>query len=134
MDRDIKRLWLLSASCYVTAGLAAIAVYLPVRLLFFGAGLMSVPSMRTGDMDKVVGVIFVLAACPIVAALLVAAIGAVLLGRNLARRRRYANCFSLVVLMSVFMPVGTILAVATLIVLRRPSIKLLFEDVTRSSS
>ena len=47
-------------------------------------------------------------------------------GRSIKRRKRHAFCLVVAGLSCFFMPFGTILGVFSLIVLNRPSIKLLF--------
>ncbi len=48
-------------------------------------------------------------------------------GRMLARRRRYLFCLVVAGIECVFMPLGTVLGVFTIIVLVRPSVKAAFE-------
>jgi hypothetical protein len=48
-------------------------------------------------------------------------------GRNIARRRRHTFCVVVAGMACLFMPFGTVLGVFSLIVLNRPSVKLLFE-------
>jgi len=48
-------------------------------------------------------------------------------GRSIRRRRRHTFCIVVAGVSCLFMPFGTILGVLSLIVLNRPSVKLLFE-------
>ena len=50
-------------------------------------------------------------------------------GRNLARRTRYNYCLVMAGIECIFMPVGTVLGVFTIIVLVRDSVKEMFKNV-----
>jgi hypothetical protein len=49
-------------------------------------------------------------------------------GRNLANRRRPTFCFVIACLLCVWVPMGTILGVFTIIVLSRPTVKSIFNS------
>ena len=78
------------------------------------------PPPAMGWVFAIMGGAFVLAGWTIAALLIVA-------GRAIGRRRRYTLCFIVAALACLMMPFGTVLGVFSLIVLNRPSVKLLFE-------
>lgn len=58
------------------------------------------------------------------------AIAVILSGRFLARRMNYTFCFIMACVECIFLPMGTVLGVLTLLVLTRPSVKMRFRDRT----
>jgi hypothetical protein len=134
MDHDVERLKALSMFSYATAGIGGLVALLPVRYLILGIQLVCVRSMRHGDMDGAVGIFFIVTAGILTLGGLAVIICAVLLGRNLARWRHYSANFSLALVVICFIPIGTILGIATMITLKRPSTKSLFSAGQRPIS
>ncbi|MEN6449972.1 MAG: hypothetical protein ABFC96_05745 [Thermoguttaceae bacterium] len=128
MIEAVRWLRFLSIAHYVGAGLAAIVSCVPLKYLGLGMLLIVSPESRHGDMDLVVGIFFVACAGILVAASWGFAIGALFVGKNLAARRRYVFCLSIEVLLCLFIPLGTILGIFTIVMLNRPGVNVLFEQ------
>jgi hypothetical protein len=129
MERDLEHLKLLSIFHYVAAGMAALVACIPFIHFFMGL------AMATGMLDqgdpgvRPVGIgIMAFAAFFILAGWTLAVLMA-LAGRSLAARRRYTFCLVMGGIECLFMPVGTVLGVFTIIVLVRESVKRMFQNV-----
>lgn len=129
--QDEEHLRLLGIFHYVCAGAAALFACIPMIHLAFGLVLLFAPHVfGTGNNQppQAIGLIVVVFAAMLIlvgwtfAALLAWA------GRNLGRRKHYTFCFVMACVACMFMPFGTTLGVFTIIVLVRPSVKLLFEQ------
>lgn len=129
MDRDLEHLKLLSIFHYVAAGMAAMVACIPFIHFFMGLA-MALGAFDEGDAaTRPVGLgIMAFAALFIAAGWTLAAL-MVLAGRSLAKRRRYTFCLVMGGIECLFMPVGTVLGVFTIIVLVRDSVKELFRNV-----
>ena len=108
MTQDDEQLHLLSVFHYVLAGICSLVSLFP--LIYFGMGL----AMMAG-----IGGLFLVFAVAYALALFLAA-------RFLAERRRHTFCVVVAAISCSFTPLGTVLGVFTLIVLFRPSVKVLF--------
>jgi len=126
--QDLEYLRLLSIFHYVVAAITALFSLFPVIHLMIGLGLVSgrLPSSDPGA--ALAGWIFVgLATMFILCGLTLAGFMAYA-GRCLARRRRHTLCMVVACVSCLFMPFGTVLGVFTLVMLTRPSVKLLFDQ------
>ena len=127
MDRDREHLRLLAVFHFVVAGLAALASFF--ALFTIGAGVLALDIWRRNPVEAppefgawlviAIGIFWLVVALSFVAA-------AVLAGISLLNVRRYTFCLVVAAVACLFVPFGTILGVATLIVLNRPSVKALF--------
>lgn len=128
MDQDRDQLRLLSLFHYVVAGLLGFCSLLPslhvmmgLMMVFrpesFGKG--EPPPAFMGWMFAIVGAVFILAGLTLTVLTLMA-------GRRLAKYRSHTFCLVVAALLCLFMPLGTVLGVFTLIVLMRPTVKQLF--------
>jgi hypothetical protein len=126
MNQDSEHLKLLSIFHYVVAGMAAMVACIPFIHLFMG---LALATGALGDSDpgtRPVGfAIMAFAAFFIVAGWIFAALVA-FAGRSLQTRRRYTYCLVMAGIECIFMPVGTVLGVFTIIVLVRDPVKSLF--------
>jgi len=126
MNQDFEQLKLLAIFHYVVAGMAAMVACIPFLHLFMG---LALAAGALGDSDpeaRPVGlVIMVFAAFFIVAGWTFAVLVA-FAGRSLQTRQRYTYCLVMAGIECIFMPVGTVLGVFTIIVLVRDSVKELF--------
>ena len=129
MNRDLEHLKLLSIFHYVAAGMAALVACIPFIHFFMGLA-MALGAFDEGDpATRPVGLgIMAFAALFIAAGWTLAALMA-LAGRSLAQRKRYTFCLVMGGVECLFMPVGTVLGVFTIIVLVRDSVKELFRGV-----
>ena len=129
MNQDEEHLRLLSIFHYVLAGLAVLSGCIPIVhlvtglvFLVFGAssGQQGFPAALFGAFFMFIGG-FIMCLEWVHAALLFVA------GRSLAQRRRRLFCIVVACVNCLFVPMGTILGVFSLIVLVRPSVRTLFE-------
>jgi hypothetical protein len=113
VNQDIEHLRLLSLSHYLFAGATAVLCSLPLPI--------ETIANRVDDLGVVVmASLFMLSGWTI-------AVGVLLAGRFLSRRRHYTFCLAIAALLCTITPVGTVLGVFAIVVLIRPSVKLLFE-------
>ena len=128
-DRDDEHLRLLEIFHYVVAGLAGLFSLFPVIHLVLGLVILS------GKMDEpggtpapaALGWVFVaFASCAILLGLTFATCLAVA-GRCLRARRRYTFCLVMAGLSCMFMPIGTVLGVFTILVLLREGVRARFQ-------
>ena len=133
MNQDLEHLRMLSIFHYVMGGIGALAATFPCIHLTIGILLVVAPeSLGTGNQGPppaFLGWMFVIVAAFMILVGWTMAICVVLAGRSLARQTRYGFCFAVGCILCLFMPLGTILGVFTLIVLSRDSVKQLFEGV-----
>ncbi len=126
MKQDLEQLKLLAIFHYVAAGMAALVACIPIMHFVMG---LALATGALGDSDpgtRPVGFgIMAFAAFFIVAGWTFAALVA-FAGRSLQTRRRYTYCLVMAGIECIFMPVGTVLGVFTIIVLVRDSVKALF--------
>ena len=126
MNQDIEHLKLLSIFHYVAAGMAALFACSPFLHFFMGLAFATGAFAETGTEARPVGlVIMAIAGFVILAGWTFAALVAVA-GRSLQKRQRYTFCLVMAGVECIFMPVGTVLGVFTIIVLVRDSVKQLF--------
>ena len=135
MTQDEDHLRLLSLFHYVVGGLAALFALFPVFHMLFGLFLVLAPDKfgNKGDAPPAfVGwFLMAFAACFMIAGWTFATL-VILTGRFLAHRKYYTFCIVMAAVECLFMPFGTVLAVFTLVVLLRESVKRMFE-VNRAS-
>lgn len=126
MQQDLEHLKLLAIFHYVAAGMAALLACIPFLHLFMGLALATGFFGETDPEARPIGlVIMVVAACIILLGWTFAALVA-FAGRSLQTRRRYTFCLVMAGVECLFLPVGTVLGVFTIIVLVRDSVKALF--------
>jgi hypothetical protein len=121
--RDDDHLTLLSAAYYVVSALVVVFSLFPLAYLGLAIWVVRHPDVF-GPQGAGPGRVAASALIAIASAWVVVAWGLVLwlllLGRSLARRRRYVFCLVTAVLC---VPLGTILGILTIVVLMRPSVK-----------
>jgi len=132
-NRDAEHLRLLSIFHYVLAGIMALFgcmpfIHVTLGILMVRGALQnsagSPPPPAMGWIFVVMGSVFILMAWTVVILLLVAA------GR-LRRRTHRTFCFVVAGISCLFMPMGTVLGVFTILVLSRATVKTLFETAAR---
>jgi hypothetical protein len=137
MNQDEEHLKLLTIFHYVVAGLAALFALFPVLHLAMGLAMILSPE-SWGDgkgqgPPPFFGWFFVIFAGVFILAGLLLASGIFIAGRCLAKRRRHTFCLVMGGVECIFMPLGTVLGVFTIMVLSRPSVKALFSDARGES-
>jgi hypothetical protein len=126
---DAEHLRLLSIFHYVLAGLTALFGCLPCIHLALGIALASGAfpiDTRGQPPPRWAGFIIIGVALFFILWFWALAVLMLLGGRNLSRRSHHGFCFVIACLECLFMPFGTVLGVFTIIVLMRPSVRLLF--------
>lgn len=125
--RDGEHLRLLSIFHYIVAAITAVFSLFPVIHLVIGIGMVSGGMNQGADpsTDWFAWMFIAIAATMIIGGLTMAACMAYA-GRCLARRQRHLFCLVVAAVSCLFMPLGTVLGVFTLIVLMRPSVQALF--------
>jgi hypothetical protein len=142
MNQDLEHLRLLSIFHYVVAGLMALFACFPLIYLVFGLVMLIAPvafqhapngphGQHGGPNDAAVlqfmGLIFVCAAVLFTAIGWAFAACIFMAARFLGQQRYYTFCLVMAALLCLNSPFGTVLGVFTIVVLMRPSVKLLFQ-------
>jgi hypothetical protein len=131
MTNDLHHLRLLSIFHYVFAGIAALCATIPVVHVIMGVGILSgwfdqpgvePPPPWAGWLFVALGSAFIVLGWAFAACMAVA-------GSLLNRRKGYVFCLVMAGIACLFHPLGTVLGVFTIIVLSRPSVKVLFGRV-----
>jgi hypothetical protein len=129
MTQDEDHLRLLSIFHYVVGGLAALFALLPILHVIFGLVFIFAPE-KFADKGQpppaFMGWIFVIMGAFFITLGWVFATFVIMTGRFLARRKHYTFCIVMATIECLLMPFGTMLAVFTLVVLLRESVKQLF--------
>jgi len=128
-NQDEQYLQLLSIFHYVIGGIAGLFASIPLIHLTIGIFFLIVGSSSATDETVVflpIGIIFILIASVIILFGWSFAICMIMAGRSLARRRRYTFCLIMAGISCLFVPLGTILGVFTIITLNKPSVKQIF--------
>lgn len=129
MTPDEDQLRLLSIFHYVVGGIAGLCALVPVFHLVIGLFLILSPETlgANGELPPTfIGWFFFLFAtiCIIVGLIFAACI--LVAGRCLAKRRHHTFCLVIAGVECLFMPLGTVLGVFTIVVLMRDSVRDLF--------
>jgi hypothetical protein len=129
MKQDEEHLRLLSIFHYVVAGVAALFALFPIIHLVFGLFILLAPKgfeHKGEPAPAFIGWLFVL--FPALLMVIGWAFAAFVLaaGRFLAQRKHYMFCLVMAAVECMFMPIGTVLGVFTIIVLMREPVKQLF--------
>lgn len=128
MNEDPEHLKLLSTFHYVAALLLALASLLPLAYIFAGIVMASWSTDRPADALPaiLVGGCFATFAGIFLLIGLSSAVCLAFAGRFLERRIHYPFCLAVGGVSCLFMPVGTVLGIFTLLVLLRPSVREIF--------
>lgn len=125
MDENLQHLKLLSVFHYVLAGVIAFFACIPIIHIVIGLVMLFAPPEET---PRFVGLIFALAGFVFFLGGWALAVAVFYAGRCLARRRRHLYCLVVGGVQCIFMPVGTVLGIFTILVLMKPEVKDLFAD------
>ena len=126
MKQDLEHLKLLWIFHYVDAGMTAIFSCIPFLHFFMGLALATGAFPDTDPEAKTVGVVIMVIAGMFILAGWTLATLIAFAGRSLQTRKRYTFCLVIAGINCVFIPIGTVLGVFTIIVLMRDSVKELF--------
>lgn len=134
-NEDSQHLRLLAIFHYVVGGLGALFSLFPLIHVIMGvAMLMSGSSFadKTGSPPPpFVGWLFIVLGGFIILVGLGASVVIALSGRFIALRKRYLYSFIVACIECMFVPLGTILGVFTIVVLSRPSVKQMYQQDPR---
>lgn len=126
MNRDEQHLKLLAVFHYIVGGMMALFSCLPVVHLVLGIVMIVAPeTMDSGGEPPpaFIGWFFALIGAFIILIGWMLAGCVIAAGRCLAKRRHYMFCLVMAGIQCMFMPVGTVLGVFTIVVLMRDSVK-----------
>src|SRR5262249_36826069 len=121
---------ILSICFYVLSGFTLIPLMVGLIYMvfgvFFGVALSSAPH-RPGDPPAAIfGGVFIVFGLIFAGVFGTLGVLILLTGRNISKQRNYTFCFIIACLMCLWMPLGTILGIFTIIVLTRDSVKAIF--------
>lgn len=125
---DIHHLKLLSYFCYGTSGLWALSLILALPGTFLGFFTLGLWNFFAGSLDRFLGGCILSSLYSLSMPILL-----VLAGGSLARHRRYVFCIVVASLACFSLALGTILGIASLIVLLRPTVRQIFSEAGRQA-
>ena len=128
MNQDEQHLDLLKIFYFVFAGLQALGGCIPIVHLSLGLAMISgkFPGKSGDPAPEMFGWFFVVIAVVLMAVIWTMAVLTYSAGRRLAERRSHTFCLVVAAVLCMFMPIGTLLGVFTIVVLQRPSVKARF--------
>jgi len=133
MKQDEEHLKLLSIFHYVVGGMAALFALFPIIHLVFGLFILLAPESFDNKGEPApafIGWLFVLFPAVFIVIGWTFAAFVFAAGRFLAQRKHYLFCMVMAGVECMFMPIGTVLGVFTIIVLMREPVKQLFNAGT----
>jgi len=131
MNQDEEHLNLLSVFHYIVGGLGSLMACLPLIQASLGALILFSTHPHFGNPPDNLpaswfGILFLFLGGGLFLLRKALAISVILSGRFIAKRKRYNFVFVIACIQCLFIPFGTLLGIFTLIVLTRPSVKVLF--------
>ena len=131
VNKDLEHLKILSICFYVLSGLTLFPVLFGLMYIvfgvIFGVALSSAPHRADEPPPAILGGFFIVFGLIFVAIFGVIGVLILFAGRNISKHKNYTFCFIIACLACLWMPLGTVLGVFTIIVLTRDSVKALFE-------
>jgi hypothetical protein len=142
MNQDLDHLRLLSMFHYVVGGLIGLLSCVPFLHLAIGLLAIFSPDTLAGphgghdtrEANVFFGLIFAIVGGVLILLGWTMCVCVLSAGRFLSRRRHYMFCLVIAAILCMMIPFGTVLGVFTIIVLMRPSVKLLFEPQRDAAS
>jgi hypothetical protein len=134
-NQDIEHLRLLSIFHFVVAGIIGLISLFPLIHVAIGAAIVMglLDDSGTGEQPPpLIGWLFIVFPLAMIIIGMAMAICIFVAGRRLGKQTGYQFCLIVAGIECLFMPFGTVLGVFTILVLLRPSVKLLF-DVSGSA-
>ena len=128
MNQDSEHLKLLAIFHYVAAGMLGLFACIPFIHFFMGLALATGTFPDTDPEAQPIGIFIMVFAGLFILAGWTLAVLIAYAGRSLQKRERYTFCLVVAGVECIFMPVGTVLGVFTIIVLMRDSVKALFRS------
>ncbi len=117
---------------YVVAGLLALMACIPFIHLAIGLAMLFAPRSFQGGHGPpppaFIGMILIVVAALFIFCGWTAAVLLAWSGRCLTQRRRYMFCMVMAAIGCIFVPLGTVLGVFTIVVLAKPEVKATFDQ------
>jgi hypothetical protein len=126
VDRDQEHLHLLAIFHYIVAALLAVFGCFPIVHLVVGLKMMGEFADSSPMPISDIGMLFVAIAVVMIAAHWVAAMLIYLSANRIRQRRALGFCTVVAAITCIFMPLGTVLGIFTIIVLQRRSVRAMF--------
>jgi hypothetical protein len=127
-DQDLEQLKLLSIFHYVVGGLVGLLSLLPLLHMFIGIMMVTGRFEGDGEEGRLFGWFFIIVAAVVILIGFCCAVAIVLAGRFIARRVNYTFCLVVAAVECLFVPIGTVLGVFTILVLQRHSVRAMFDS------
>lgn len=128
-SQDEQQLKIIEICYYVVGGMAGLFALIPILHVVIGILMLKgiIPIDDEGQQAPAfVGWLFIGIGSSLIFFGATLCLLMILNARFLAKRRRYSFCFIMSIISCLFMPLGTILGVLTIIVLSRPAVKTVF--------
>ena len=125
-NQDVEQLRILSILHYVVAGFLALLSLVPTLHIAMGIAIVTGAfegADPSGPPPALFGWMFIIIPAVMMVCGLALAACIAAAGRRLQQNRSYTFCLIVAAVQCVFMPLGTLLGVCTLIVLMRPTVK-----------
>ena len=130
MNQDESQLDLLAVFHYVVGGITAFFACFPILHVVFGIIILTAPDAMGPGGDpfppQLLGLIFIIFPGAMVLGGWSLAVCVIVAGRFLARRKHHQFCLVVAGIECIFVPIGTILGIFTIIVLMRESVREMF--------
>jgi hypothetical protein len=130
MNQDESQLDLLAVFHYVVGGITAFFACIPIIHVIIGIFILINPDMMEPRGDpfpaSLCGLIFIIFPGAMVLGGWSLAVCVIVAGRFLARRKHHQFCLVVAGIECIFVPIGTILGIFTIIVLMRESVREIF--------
>ena len=128
MNEDLQYLRWLSIAHTIVAGLVALFGCFPIIHLVLGILMLTgrLQDAHGNGPPSWFGLIFVVIAILMIMMFWAFAVALLVAARQLSEHRSYTYCLVVAALECMFVPIGTVLGVLTIIVLMRPSVRTLF--------
>jgi hypothetical protein len=130
MNKDQEHIRLLSIFHYIMAGLLALGASIPIIHLIIGILFVSgvLEDSNAQAATQFIGWMFIAIGATIIVIGWAIATCTFYAGRCLARKINYTFCLVVAGINCLFMPMGTILGIFTIVVLMRPGVKEMFGE------
>jgi hypothetical protein len=130
-SEDLSHLRLLGIFHYVLGGMAALISFIWLIYVALGVLIISSPEIMTKGHEapppEVVGWMLTAFGAVAIFAVWTVAVLLFMAGRNLSRQVHYTYCLVIAAISCLFMPLGTVLGIFTLVVLTRSGVKEMFD-------
>lgn len=128
VNSDLQHLNLLSVFHYILGGIMYLFGGIPILHLILGIVMLVVPmdNRKEAMPAMLMGCLFIFFSLAFMTMSWTLATLVIITGCKLAKKKSYLFCLVIAGIECIFMPVGTVLGVFTIIVLSRPSVKELF--------